>query len=386
MKQLLLQFVLFTSFFTNIHVSYSQSYALSPLAKASVLTCDKGDELYSLFGHTALRIKDSINGVDVVFNYGMFDFNTPNFYLKFVKGDLQYFVDNSTFENFIHHYRADNRSVYEQTLNLSPNQVQNLLDELNGSLFSKDRFYTYKFIDKNCTTMVVDKIESVFGEKCIHKKSHTDISYRAVLNPYLEHHFYEKLGINILFGYKTDQDATQLFLPLELMESISKTKVDDKKISTTTKILFEKDKSIATYPWWNSIYTFIVLLFLVLLTNNSKVYITFLLVLGILGIVLSSIGLYSSHKEVLYNYNILLFNPLLLVLLFFYRRRNKKWFKKLYFIVMTCLALFFIILLNKVQLIPFLPLITTSALILWRLYIKIIPPKQKTNSLLTAVE
>ena len=94
-------FLLLLSFFT----SFSQSPNLSKDAVVSVLTCGKGNELYTVFGHTAIRIKDSINNLDVVYNYGAFDFRVENFYLKFVKGDLQYFMNASSFDEFIYEYQ-----------------------------------------------------------------------------------------------------------------------------------------------------------------------------------------------------------------------------------------------------------------------------------------
>ena len=125
---------------------YSQM-SLSENTTVSVLTCDKGDELYSIFGHTAFRIKDDANSLDVVYNYGMFDFRTENFYLKFIKGDLQYFVAAYSFNEFFYQYNIENRSIYEQELRLSAAQKQQLFDDLNATLFSDKKYYTYKFID-----------------------------------------------------------------------------------------------------------------------------------------------------------------------------------------------------------------------------------------------
>ncbi|MCB0443729.1 MAG: DUF4105 domain-containing protein, partial [Flavobacterium sp.] len=107
-------------------VSFGQNYPLSSGAKISVLTCGSGEELHSIFGHTAIRIQDNKQGLDMVYNFGMFDFDTSNFYLKFVKGDLQYYVAKSSFEVFLYSYRMENRSVYEQELNLSSTLKQKL--------------------------------------------------------------------------------------------------------------------------------------------------------------------------------------------------------------------------------------------------------------------
>jgi Domain of unknown function (DUF4105) len=216
--------------------AFSQFQKLSENTKISILTCGSGTELYSIYGHTAIRVNDLDNNIDIVFNYGYFDFNTPNFYLKFVKGDMQYFGAADSFSSFMAEYVATNRTVFEQELIISNQQKQQLFDDLNASLFSDQRFYTYKFIDKNCTTMVLDKINSVFEKKIVSKKISNNESYRSVLYQYLTNHFWENFGINIIFGTKVDQKATKLFLPNELMLNLNTTKFNNKYI--VNKLLY----------------------------------------------------------------------------------------------------------------------------------------------------
>ncbi|PZR20098.1 MAG: hypothetical protein DI539_11760, partial [Flavobacterium psychrophilum] len=82
---------------------------LSDKAGITLLTCGPGKELYSVFGHTAIRVYDPATRFDVVYNFGTFDFDTPNFYPKFVKGDLQYFASASSYEDFVYTYQYYNR-------------------------------------------------------------------------------------------------------------------------------------------------------------------------------------------------------------------------------------------------------------------------------------
>ncbi|MBC7643054.1 MAG: DUF4105 domain-containing protein, partial [Flavobacterium sp.] len=181
-----------------------QYYKLSNQAKVSLITCGSGNELYSIYGHTAIRFLDSENNLDIVYNYGNFDFATENFYLKFVKGDLQYFVAACSFNDFMQEYVETNRNVFEQQLILSTDQKQKLFEQMNSSMFSDERYYTYKFIDKNCTTMVLDKINAIYGSNIVNKKTNTLVSYRTILYSYLNNHFWENFGINIIFGAKVD--------------------------------------------------------------------------------------------------------------------------------------------------------------------------------------
>ncbi|MEQ3691712.1 MAG: DUF4105 domain-containing protein, partial [Flavobacterium sp.] len=234
---------IFAFFFILFSISsYCQSNTLSEASKVSIITCGTGNESYSLYGHTGIRIKDSLRGIDIVYNYGAFDFETPNFILKFVKGDLQYFVTTNTYQDFEYSYKYENRSIYEQELRLSLAQKQKLFQNLNSSLFSDERFYTYKFIDRNCTTMVIDKINEILGKKIITSIKPITISYRDILYPYLENHYFEKLGINIIFGEKVDRTAETLFLPLELHSVLKTTQYSGKPLVQNNKTIFEAEK------------------------------------------------------------------------------------------------------------------------------------------------
>ena len=356
-------FLLLLSFFT----SFSQSPNLSKDATVSVLTCGKGNELYTVFGHTAIRIKDSINNLDVVYNYGAFDFRVENFYLKFVKGDLQYFMNASSYEEFIYEYQQENREVIQQNLNFSTEKKQQLFDKLNASLFSDERNYTYKFIDRNCTTMVVEKINETVGKKIIQKVDATSISYRKVLYPYFDNHFWYKLGINIIFGFKTDKDATQLFLPIELLNSLNKSKVDGKTIVSKTELLLKETNTKDEFSFFNSIYFVALLLLILILVNNKTLIFSYLFILGLLGLFFSLVGFYSFHKELLWNYNVLLFNPIYLILPFI---SNLKWRKNCIIAALILLIIYVILMLNKPHLVLVLPFILTNFYILWRLQFK----------------
>lgn len=358
-------FLLFISL--NGQSLFSQTYPLSPQSKISILTCGSGEELHSIFGHTGIRIQEPSRGIDVVYNFGMFDFSTPNFYLKFVKGDMQYYVANSSFEHFMYSYRMENRSVFEQELNLTTEQKQKLFDNLNQAVFSEGRFYTYKFIDKNCTTMVVDKINDELGKPVIKKVGNIEESYRDVLNPYLANLFYEKLGINIIFGHRTDEKAEQLFLPIELLKSLEQLEVNNKPLAGKTVTLFQQDVTLLSNSWWNTIYTFLLFLVLVVVSKRNWIYLLFLFLLGSLGIFLSLVGFYSLHREVLQNYNVLLFNPFLIGLVYCYIRKNLIWFKRIFYFVLTSFSIYLLFMLNKTHLFQMLPILLTIVIILFKL-------------------
>lgn len=337
-------------------VTFSQNPKLTEDTQVSIFTCGRGEQLYSTFGHTALRIKDDANELDIVFNYGAFDFRTENFYLKFVKGDLQYFMNVTSFEDFILEYQIDEREVIEQTLNLSLSQKQALLDVLSASLNTSEKFYTYKFIDRNCTTMVADKVNGLLGQAQIQKVDDKTISYRSVLYPYFENYFWYKLGINIIFGAKTDADAEKLFLPVELMNSLDKAVVDGKPLVTNKKTILKGTDIKPVFSFLNSIYTIVAFFVVLLLINKRWLFLTYLFLTGLLGIFLCGVGLYSQHQEVLWNYNALLFSPLFLMLPFLKEVK----LKRIGNLSIAILMVYTILMVNKPHLPVMLPFILAT--------------------------
>ncbi|MCF6129936.1 DUF4105 domain-containing protein [Flavobacterium sp. AS60] len=342
---------------------FSQNPPLSSEAQVSIFTCDRGEELYSTFGHTALRIKDPNNALDVVYNYGYFDFRTENFYFKFVKGDLQYFMNVTSYDDFVFEYKLDRRQVIEQTLNLPLAKKQELFDALNKSLLSDEKNYTYKFIDRNCTTMVVNKINGLFGTEKIQKVDDKSISYRTLLYPYFENYFWYKLGINIVFGAKTDGKAEKLFLPIELLNSLDKATIDGKPLVSKKETVVQGVSTQPQFSFFNSIYLICLALLTLIIINKRFVFKSYLFVCGILGLFLCLIGLYSQHEELLWNYNALLFNPLFLLIPF----AKNNFLKKLNITLLVLLLIYCIVIITKPHLVIMLPFIITNLYILLKL-------------------
>jgi hypothetical protein len=349
--------------------SFGQTNFLSKNARASVITCDTGNESYSLFGHTAIRITDSENNLDVVYNYGAFDFSTPNFVAKFTKGDLQYFAVAHSFSDFMYQYTYEQRSVYEQELIIPLVYKQKLFDNLNTAMSSGESHYTYKFIDKNCTSMVVEILNKTLESNIIAKKSDTDKTYRSILYPYFDNSFYEKLGTSIIFGKKVDEYGTRIFLPLELHKSLKLIQFENHLLCKESKTLLEFKKE-SPKPWWDNLYTFVLFLALVLILNNKIIDQFYLLLMGLLGVFFTFVGFYSLHEELANNYNILLFNPALLVLLYFIFRKNRKWIINLSVFNIFSIGVYLFIMINKIHLLIVLPLVITSIILLTKIAVK----------------
>ncbi len=218
--------LLFTFHFSLFTMATAQTLPLSPTATASVLTCSAGEEFYTSFGHSALRIQDTALGIDWVYNYGTFDFDTPHFYWKFTKGDLNYCLSRSSFYHFIAVYDSERRGVYEQRLWLTPQEVSNLYVLLETNYLPEYRYYRYDLLVDNCATRVRDMVTAAVGsDRIVYPTSqslHTSRHYlHQAMRDSLE---WWAVGVDLLLGLRTDRRCTPdeaMFYPINIMDLYS---------------------------------------------------------------------------------------------------------------------------------------------------------------------
>ncbi len=148
------QFLLFLFIFFFVLPVQSQYKQLSHNSRISVLTIGPGSSLNDSFGHSAYRVKDSL--IDIVFNYGVYDFDTPNFYTKFAQGKLNYKIDANYYEDFKASYIRQNRTIKEQVLNLAVDEKQQVFNFLSKNYEPANQFYLYDFFYDNCATKIKD--------------------------------------------------------------------------------------------------------------------------------------------------------------------------------------------------------------------------------------
>jgi hypothetical protein len=196
---------------------------LSPKAQFSVLTCGPGTDLYATFGHSSFRLRDPELGIDWVYNYGTFDFNTPNFYVKFARGKLPYALSKQRFENFLYTYQLEHRWVREQLLDLSPAESRSLLAFLEENHEPQNRFYHYDFLFENCATKIPEVLKNVLGEGLTYSYDHLQGSYtfRDLIQKNLRTNSWSSFGIDLALGSVIDREASgseYAFLP-EYVES-----------------------------------------------------------------------------------------------------------------------------------------------------------------------
>lgn len=319
---------------------YSQQ-VLSPAARASLLTSAPGGELYATFGHTSFRISDPVNGVDETYNYGTFNFRTPNFYLKFIQGKLLYRLSTEPYYEFEYYYTYKKRGVVEQVLDLSPKQVQKLSDFLQQNARPENREYLYDYFFNNCATKPRDVIIEVLGDslKWENLYESTGKSFRDIIGPYLEDKAWAAFGISLLLGLDTDRKASyyeQMFIPDFLQQSLERARVVTPSgfrpvVKETHVIVPRSDFSIHRMDFTSPFIIFAVLLAIVCWVSfkdlqNRRLSKWLDIVLfglsGIAGIVMIFMWLGTDHSTTDNNLNLIWALPTNLIFLFAYARKR----------------------------------------------------------------
>lgn len=314
---------------------------LSPLARVSILTCDPGTDLYSIYGHSAIRISDPQQNLDVVYNYGIFSFDSPNFIYRFAKGQTDYLMIGQKFSSFMPEYVEEKRGVYEQVLNLSPEGKNGLFLALLENARPENRTYRYNFFVDNCATRVRDMIEKNAGSKISFTDNHPTETYRGLIKQFHHSFRWTDLGIDLLVGKKADVPVSaygQMFLPEYLMNQFAHAKIslDGKRQplvqETNTLLEYPNSKLNSDWPWPSFVFSSIFLLvtglsirgFLLKKNTDWPDYWLFALS-GAAGLIIGWFTLYSEHPAMSPNYNLLwAFPPNLIFALVW---KVKKWRK-----------------------------------------------------------
>ena len=345
---------LFLFFLIILSISFKEvtvSAASNQSKTFSLLTCEPGEEAYSLFGHTAIRYKDTTRNIDLVFNYGLFNFNSPNFFLRFALGQTDYQLGITSFQDFIYEYNFYKRQVWEQELNLTPSESNHLLFLLEENYNPQNRTYRYNFLYNNCSTKPRDIIHKVIGDSIILAK---DTSYTKTFRTIIHEHTFnfpwKEFGIDLCLGSKADKPISQseeLFAPLYLMASMSKTNIKREKELTTlagptkTILSFEnkpsiRKKTIFITPF--QAFSALLLLFTLITYFNRKrnqwgrVLDTLIFIcLGLAGTLISFLVFFSEHPAVSPNYILFIIHPLYLLYPFFLWSKRLKQLRLLIF-------------------------------------------------------
>lgn len=359
-------FLLLFSFFAIL--TWGTENSSSPdSARISLLTCAPGDEIYSLFGHTAIRYEDPSLGIDKVYNYGLFSFNAPNFILRFALGETDYQLGEEDYSRFAAVYQYFERSVWQQTLNLTHQERQQLVNLLEENYRPENRIYRYNFFYDNCATRPRDKIEESLlknNSQLLFDNAHTEKrelkSYRDIVHQYTKGHPWAQFGIDFCIGSQADHPISNremMFAPFYLMEAFNKARIvnssDNRPLVTTTKKIIDCEADVST-PAKNDIWdTFtpirLSLLFFICigiitaygLRKKKSLWGLDSIVFsaaGIAGCIITFLALFSEHPTVGSNFLLLVFHPGHLLGLPFFVNDERKQRKSRYHLL-NCIVL-----------------------------------------------
>jgi hypothetical protein len=350
--KLILPLLLAFSFFTN-----AQQLKLSNQAEISVLTIGPGTLLMDAFGHNGFRVRDRERMLDVVFNYGTFDFDTPNFYLKFAQGKLNYKLSHNSYDDFFQAYIAQNRSIDEQILDLTRTQKQQVFDFLLNNAKPENKYYLYDFFYDNCATKMKDVLKVSLNETLTFKQPNdfNPKTFRALIHEHVNRNSWGSLGIDIALGSVIDKRATpeeHMFLPKYIHVFFEKATFtnSNKPIVKQPRLLYKKkEKSISNIFLMSPLMIFGLLGILILWITYQDykkgartiwLDIGLFSITGFIGVILLLLWFATDHTATANNYNLLWAFPVnLLVVLQLLKKTPKRWFIKYlkFLIIMLCL-------------------------------------------------
>ncbi len=341
----LLTLIFLLSYFTAL----TQINTLAKDAEISIITIGPGKQLYDSFGHNAIRVSDPSNGKDLAFNYGTFDFNTPNFYIKFGQGKLPYALSVSTYDGFLRNYIAEKRWIKQQKLDLTYGEKIAIFEFLLNNAQPSNREYQYDFFLDNCATRIRDVLAVNLGSKLSYQdKQYAPFlySFRELIQQRLHWNSWGSLGIDIALGAVIDRTANpweHQFLPDYVFESLKSATITR---NNKTSALIKKETTINN-PGPRARNTAFLLspFFIFLVIALGIVYRTLrdskqqkrsrwldtvlFFVTGIVGVLLLVLWLATDHTATINNYNILWAFPVNLIFCTLLSKKTpKKWLSR----------------------------------------------------------
>ena len=326
----------FTFFLVFILINFKSFGSNS--TQVSVITIGPYEnELYSAFGHSGIRFWDPSNGIDYFYNYGIFDFDQPNFYLNFLHGKLLYKVGKYNYKSAEAFYKSQNRFIKEQILDIDDNDKMLLFKYLEKNVQPENSTYLYNYIFNNCATKIRDVLFSVFQERVEFKSEGEGMSFRGLMDLYLKKNQWGDLGIDICLGSSIDVEASnldQMYLPDYLFTGLEIATLDNKKLVNKT-LTYIPDYNEYKQSIFSPKLIFIIILLISIYISFRQIkyglkYKYFDLILfcgsGLIGLLIIYLWGFTDHLSK-NNFNILWALPINFILPFlFARETHKKWF------------------------------------------------------------
>lgn len=308
---------------------------------AYLLTCEPGKAIYELYGHTAIWITDSAKTTDIVFNYGLFDFDTPHFVWRFTLGKTDYLLGATRIRHFLREYSERGSEVYAQQLNLSQDEVKKLYALLMENIREENRVYRYNFLFNNCATMALDKIEESIDGTVSYVRPDSSLTFRKILNAHTHVRPWSEFAVNLIIGAEGDRSLAyreEAFAPLYLKELVSNAVITDtagvqrpmvlpftRLVNPDHRVDFGKPLFTPIQVMW--IVFMLVLMFTLIGWYKNKAYWVVDAILfgaqGLAGIIVALMFFFSEHPTLDSNWLVICLNPLPLIFLPFMIHKSR---------------------------------------------------------------
>lgn len=291
------------------------AFAADATPRISLLTAMPGEEVYALEGHTAIRVLDLERGEDYVVNWGVYDFNAPNFVGRFVAGQTDYICAAESTDHFLRTYNSQGRQVVEQILRLDSVQTQSLIGLMHSNLRPENRTYRYNYVKDNCATRPLALIEAAIGRKLLSDNA-AGTSFRNEMRRFHRDYPWYQFGIDLALGRGIDEPITvkeTAFAPVTMMKLMAGSGLVESFVTHGEQTLRHEST-----PWYATPLFISILIFLVAagmcFAPDARWFDSVLFgIFFLLGCVLTYLVFVSEHEATSPNLLILWLNPFCLL-------------------------------------------------------------------------
>jgi hypothetical protein len=317
-----------------------------------LITCGPGTETYSIYGHSAIRIVIPEKNSDIVYNWGIFDFEAPNFAWNFAKGRLNYWLGAESMQSFLREYDYEQRFVHAQKINFNPDETERFVALIDENYKPENRNYKYDFFYDDCSTRIRDLLEKAIGAKLLYPPPENGKlpTFRQMVGKYQNPLPWLNFGIDLIMGSPGEKKATfrdRMFLPIEMQVELSQAVINRSGkmiplLQNPENILDFEPKVIRPFFLTTPVFVFTLLMIIIIilstLVKSRKIInagdIVIFSVFSVLAILMVFFNFFTDHQQMKWNLNILWLNPFLIIalLMLIMKKDGTVWFRIVFYI------------------------------------------------------
>ena len=301
--------------------------------EAWLVTFGPGENYWERFGHNAIWLREPAAGLDHTFNFGFFDFEQKDFFLRFMQGRMLYFSIAQAASREFEQYRQDGRSIRIQKLNLTSQQYEQLRDYLVDQIQPENRNYRYDYYLNNCSTRIRDALDiALDGELSVSTRDvPASLNFRDQTRRLTQRQFWYYLGLELALGYPVDRPVTrwdEMFIPMVVADELAAmsqlTAKTSEPLLSVDELLFSSTLPLVadspTIMWYRYLLIGLLIIGLAWLSGRfmprvwlDGLSLAWVMISATIGMILAALWLFTDHESAWVNANLLLQNPLVIV-------------------------------------------------------------------------